>query len=629
MICRTLTAALFWRFFIFAILPVLMVSLLGLFFLAAYGNERDHEQARLLASLAGERCGQYSANGEVPKDELTRLAKWGGGQARLFLFDRQGQVLFAAGSEDLSQATHADYGVITAGAARENRDYHFKWQGIAYAGSAVVVPGSGWLILAAYPVTSPGDMLRHFSGTALLGLLAALVFASFGAVIFAKRLTKPLNQLGEGAKSVARGDYARLLPDRLYHEEEVLAASFRDMAAIIEEREQQLLASQQRAELANKAKNKFLASMSHEIRTPMNGVIGMVDLVLATPLSTEQSECLHMARTSAESLMRLVNDLLDFSSIEAGHVTFVARTFTPREITERLLAMFTPTAKQKGIVLSAFVDPAIPVQLVGDLGRLEQVLVNVLGNALKFTEKGTIALRVAAYPAVDEGKLLVRFSVSDTGIGIDSADIGRIFKGFTQVDDSSTRKYQGAGLGLTISRQIVEKMGGSMEVTSRPGEGSTFSFLVPLSIPSELPEQSSDKRVALASQAAAAVAPKLVLLAEDNLISSRLAEKMLRKKGYQVVSARDGMEVLRHWEEKKFSLILMDIQMPKMDGLQATIAIREREAALDQRIPIVALTAHALPEDRERCLSAGMDDYLVKPLRSEELYRTCERYLSP
>jgi signal transduction histidine kinase/ActR/RegA family two-component response regulator len=625
MICRTLTAALFWRFFCFAVLPMLGIGLLGLMLMAGYGNERDHEQAKILAGLAGERCGQEWLAGGVPEEYLTRLAKWGGDQAQLFIFDRQGEVLFATGSEALSESLRQNQAMAAVGTGEESI-YHFNWRGTAYIGSAVIVPGAGWLALAAYPVTGFGDMLRSFSEIIFIGLLAALVIAGSGAVIFAQRLTRPLAQLGEGAKAIARGDYIRQFPHDLYDEEEVLAATFRDMAAIIEERERQLLASQQQAEQANKAKNLFLANMSHEIRTPMNGVMGMIDLVLGTPLSTEQGECLQLARTSADSLLRLINDLLDFSSIEAGRMIFAEGPFAPREIIDRLIALFTPIASQKGIVLATFIDPGIPVQLAGDVGRLEQVVVNLLGNALKFTEQGTISVRVAAHPAADGAKLLVRFSVTDSGIGIAPVDIDRIFKGFTQLDESSTRKYQGAGLGLTISRQIVEKMGGSMEVTSRPGAGSTFSFIVPLALIETLPPQVGEQR-AMITRSMPGGGKKRVLLAEDNLTSRRLVEKLLEMRGLLVVSAADGLELLHHWEETDFDLILMDVQMPKMDGLQATMAIRKRELVKNRRTPIVALTAHAMAEDRERCLVAGMDDYLVKPLRADDLYRICDRYL--
>jgi signal transduction histidine kinase len=626
MICRTLTVALFWRFFSFALLPMLVIGLLSLLIMAGYSSDRDHEQAKILAALAGERCAQAWPDGVVPQEDLARLVKWGGEQAQLFIFDRQGEVLFATISGTLSQPMREDQQLAAAGNGQESV-YHFNWRGVSYIGSAVVVSGSGWLALAAYPVTGLVEMFRTFSELILVGLLATLIVAFSGAVFFAQRLTKPLNQLGEGAKAIARGDYTRQFPDHLYHEQEVLAATLRDMAAVIEERERQLLASQQLAEQASKAKNQFLANMSHEIRTPMNGVMGMVDLVLGTQLNAEQRECLQLARTSADSLLRLINDLLDFSSIEAGHMTFDERPFAPQETIDRLISLFAPAATQKGISLASFVDPGMPTHLMGDIGRIEQVLVNLLGNALKFTNQGTISVRVAAHPAADGAKVLVRFSVTDTGIGVASADIERIFKGFTQLDDSYTRKYQGAGLGLTISRQIVEKMGGSMEVTSRPGAGSTFSFIMPLTVIDPLPRQASEQQGIVLRTQPEAASQKRVLLAEDNLVSRRLVEKLLGKKGWNVISAADGLEVLRHCEEADFNLILMDVQMPNMDGLQATMAIRKKEKPAGRRTPIIALTAHAMAEDRERCLLAGMDDYLVKPLRADDLYRTCDRYL--
>jgi CheY-like chemotaxis protein len=371
------------------------------------------------------------------------------------------------------------------------------------------------------------------------------------------------------------------------------------------------------AETATKAKSQFLANMSHELRTPMAGVLGMLDIALAGNLEAKQREFIETAQRSASSLVRILNDILDLTKIEMGNFSIVAKPFPIRKLLENTFNILMPAAKSKGLDFGFKVADDLAQTFVGDQTRLNQVLTNLAGNAVKFTEKGRVEIRVAAGGSVPGGRREVTFTVTDTGIGIPDDKKDLLFRVFSQVDESHSRIYGGTGLGLAISKEIVERMEGTITFTSDEGRGSTFSFTIPLGEA----ELERDAGLAPEKTAATGAAPRAdeirkprLLVAEDDQTIRQVLGVMLQRSNYEIDIAEDGQKVVEMWEDGEYDLILMDIQMPRMNGFEATGAIRENERTRGGHIPIVAMTAHALKEDEERCLDAGMDAYVSKPI---------------
>jgi signal transduction histidine kinase/ActR/RegA family two-component response regulator len=395
-----------------------------------------------------------------------------------------------------------------------------------------------------------------------------------------------------------------------------LRAELTLQAAVTRQAEQRALEEQ----AASRAKSDFLATISHEIRTPMNGVVGFTNLLRETTLTTEQREYVNTIARSGESLVKLINEVLDFSKIEAGHVTLELQPVALQSIVADVCLLFEPAARAKALALTSTFASGVPPAVLADPLRVRQILVNLVGNAVKFTAKGsvTVAVSVVNAPGGSRSRCRLRLAVRDTGIGIDSEGQARLFRRFSQAETTTAQRFGGSGLGLAITRRLAELMEGTVTLQSAPGEGSEFAAEICVEVVD--PALLAPPTPAVPRRETAIPGSGLrVLVAEDNVLNRQLVVRMLEKDGHRTEAVADGAQAVARSAAERFDAILMDVEMPVLDGFGATKEIRAREATGGHRPYIIAITAHALPEDRARCLAAGMDDYLPKPIPRAEL----------
>jgi signal transduction histidine kinase/FixJ family two-component response regulator len=470
-------------------------------------------------------------------------------------------------------------------------------------------------------------------------MLSALAAVSLGLSVplafwLARSFARPIQGMVRVTQAIRAGDLSARMHVERSDEIGTLGLALNEMVQTLAHASREQQHAREAAEAASAAKSRFLAMMSHEIRTPMNGVLGMTELLLQRDLGNVERAHAEVIRDSGLALLAIINDILDISKIEAGKLTVQESPFDLHAMIGQVEAFFAQSAAAKGLRLSQQIGADVPRWVVGDAGRLRQVLVNLVGNGIKFTERGEVAVVVetpATAAAGDTQGMDLVFRVRDTGIGIAPEHLERLFKAFTQLDDSPSRRFGGTGLGLAISRELIELMGGRIEVHSRMGKGSEFVFRLRLGASPQLATVNAAAPTRAA--ATAAVGPRTgrhlrVLLAEDNEVNRLVTLAMLEAADCEVVTAETGLEVLRRVDSEPIDLILMDCQMPQMDGFEATAEVRRREQANPQRprIVIVALTANAIEGDRERCVAAGMDDYLSKPLLQASLLAAMFRW---
>jgi signal transduction histidine kinase/CheY-like chemotaxis protein len=585
-----------------------------------------------------------------------------GDHGHAVMVDAKGQVIahpfkdWVAASRDISGVPVV--AAMMRGETGVGQFYSPAFNGSMIAGYAVV-PETGWGVMVPQPI---GELHRRADQVNEMATVIALV--SFGgaaamAWLLALYLARPVRSVAATAEAVLDDNDEVAVPEfhgLVPYEIRRLGDAFNTMLDGLRRRAAETRQALRQAETSNAAKSQFLANMSHEIRTPMNGVVGMIELMKLTELSPSQRRYVETATQSSQSLLRLIDDILDLSRIEVGRLELERAPFHLPSLIHDVRILFADQARSKGLTLLASVPDAMNVMLMGDKHRLLQVLTNLVGNALKFTSEGTVTLRGSVKREVGTA-LRIRFEVSDTGIGIPANKQDPIFDAFTQADSSMTRRYGGTGLGLSIARQLCHMMDGDIGVDSVVGVGSTFWFTVlmeqrtdaappaaagrpvpdvlpaptppatdPPAAPAFVSPASRDFRLALDRVGRNAVS---ILLVEDNPANMRVTQALLETLGCRVTPARNGLEAVGSYREAKFDIVLMDCQMPEMDGYEATRAIRQIEGFQGRRTPIIALTAHAMEGSREASLASGMDDQITKPLTMAALTGKLLEWLVP